>query len=221
MWNKRMWDSTKGRIVRLLRRRERTVDELAGELGLTDNAVRAQLGPLERDGVVRVAGTRKPAGAGKPAAVYQLPLETDALFSRAYAPMFTSLVTALADRLDGDELEAVLVDAGRRLAAAHPVAAGDARQRLDAATEVLRELGAEVDVIDLGGHVTLRGSACPLGVAVEKRHEVCTAMQAFLEAMLDQPLRRCCSYEERPRCCFETARLCLIRSPDAVAASGA
>jgi hypothetical protein len=28
-------------------------------------------------------------------------------------------------------------------------------------------------------------------------------MQAFLEAMLDQPLKRCCSYEERPRCCFE------------------
>lgn len=203
MWNKRLWDSTRGRIVSLLRRQQHTVDELADELGLTDNAVRAQLGPLERDGLVRVAGARKPPGAGKPAVLYDVPLDVDALFSQAYAPMFTSLVTTLAEQLDGPALTAVLVDAGRRLAAAYPAPTGDRQRRLQAAGGVMQQLGAQVDIMEGESGITLRGSSCPLGVAVERRHEVCVAMQAFLEAMLGEPLTRCCTYEDRPRCCFE------------------
>ena len=204
MWSKRVWESTRGRIVSLLRRRQRTVEELAAELGVTDNAVRAQLGVLERDGLVRVAGSRKPPAAGKPAVLYDVPAEADALFSRAYAPMFTSLVTTLAEQMDGPELTAVLVEAGKRLAAAYPTPAGDRERRLAAAGEVMQSLGAQVELIDNGDGVTLRGSSCPLAVAVEKRHEVCMAMQAFLEAMLAEPLVQCCEYEEKPRCCFKT-----------------
>jgi predicted ArsR family transcriptional regulator len=206
MWNKRIWDSTRGRIVSLLRRRQRTVEELAAELGVTDNAIRAQLGALERDGLVRAAGSRKPPAAGKPAILYDVPLEADALFSRAYAPMFTSLVTTLAEQMEGPALTAVLVEAGKRLASAYPSPAGDRERRLAAAGEVMQSLGAPVELMVDGDRVTLRGSSCPLAVAVEKRHEVCVAMQAFLEAMLGEPLTQCCEYEEKPRCCFKTGR---------------
>jgi predicted ArsR family transcriptional regulator len=207
MWSKRVWDSTRGRIVNLLRRRPQTVEELAAELGVTDNAVRAQLGALERDGLVRAAGSRKPPAAGKPAVLYDVPLEADALFSRAYAPMFTSLVTTLAEQMDGPELTELLVEAGKRLAAAYPVVAADRAHRLAAAAEVMQQLGAQVELIEGPDSITLRGSSCPLAVAVEKRHEVCIAMQAFLEAMLDQPLVQCCEYEERPRCCFRMGEM--------------
>jgi predicted ArsR family transcriptional regulator len=207
MWSKRVWESTRGRIVNLLRRRQHTVEELAAELGVTDNAVRAQLGALERDGLVRASGSRKPPAAGKPAVLYDVPLEADALFSRAYAPMFTSLVTTLAEQMDGPELTAVLVEAGKRLAAAYPAPIGDRERRLAAAGEVMQTLGAQVELIDNGNGVTLRGSSCPLAVAVEKRHEVCVAMQAFLEAMLNEPLLQCCEYEERPRCCFRMGEM--------------
>jgi predicted ArsR family transcriptional regulator len=47
------FESTRGRIVALLRRTGLTVDELAQELGLTANGVRAHLATLERDGIVR------------------------------------------------------------------------------------------------------------------------------------------------------------------------
>ena len=50
--DERFFASTRGQIVTLLRRALRTVDELAGELGLTDNAIRAHLAALERDGLV-------------------------------------------------------------------------------------------------------------------------------------------------------------------------
>src|SRR3712207_7925006 len=39
IWDKRFFESTRGRIVTLLRRSGRTVEELARALGLTDNGV--------------------------------------------------------------------------------------------------------------------------------------------------------------------------------------
>jgi predicted ArsR family transcriptional regulator len=55
----RFFGSTRGRLVRLLRGAARTVEELAAALALTDNAVRAHLATLERDGLVQQAGVRR------------------------------------------------------------------------------------------------------------------------------------------------------------------
>lgn len=54
--NQRFFASTRGRIVTLLRHSSHTVEELAEALDLTDNAVRAHLATLERDGVVQQRG---------------------------------------------------------------------------------------------------------------------------------------------------------------------
>src|ERR1043166_5634962 len=58
-WRERLFKSTRGRILDLLRTRDRTVNELAEELRLTDNAVRAHLASLERDRLVVHSGARK------------------------------------------------------------------------------------------------------------------------------------------------------------------
>jgi len=42
-WRERLFKSTRGKILELLRTRDRTVNELAKELRLTDNAVRDTL----------------------------------------------------------------------------------------------------------------------------------------------------------------------------------
>ena len=48
-WDQRFFESTRGRVVARLRRRRHTVEELAQELELTDNAIRAHLATLERE----------------------------------------------------------------------------------------------------------------------------------------------------------------------------
>ena len=58
--DQRFFSTTRGRVVQLLRRASRTVEELARALELTDNAVRAHLATLERDGLCGRAG----CGAG-------------------------------------------------------------------------------------------------------------------------------------------------------------
>jgi predicted ArsR family transcriptional regulator len=68
--DERFFASTRGQVTALLRQGERTVEELAQALVLTDNAVRAHLVTLERDGLVRQAGLRR--GLSKPAYAYAL-----------------------------------------------------------------------------------------------------------------------------------------------------
>ena len=57
--DKRFFESTRGQIVTILRASPCTVEELAGKLELTNNAVRAHLLTLERDGLVRQSGLRR------------------------------------------------------------------------------------------------------------------------------------------------------------------
>lgn len=81
-FDRRFFESTRGRIVTLLRGSDRTVEELSVELELTDNAVRAHLLTLERDGLVQQSGLRR--GPRKPHFIYALTPEADSLFPKAY-----------------------------------------------------------------------------------------------------------------------------------------
>ena len=107
--DRQFFESTRGRVVSLLRRVGLTVDELAKAVGLTNNGVRAHLATLERDGLVRQRGTVRPAsGGGKPAYVYELTPEAEALFPRAYEPVLGRLLDVLSDELGPQESEALL-----------------------------------------------------------------------------------------------------------------
>jgi predicted ArsR family transcriptional regulator len=52
-WDEKFFESMRGRMVTLLKRSGRTVEDLARVLGLTDNGIRAHLTVHERDGIVR------------------------------------------------------------------------------------------------------------------------------------------------------------------------
>jgi predicted ArsR family transcriptional regulator len=201
---KRFLETTRGQLVTLLRRGAQPVDALARSLGLTPNAVRAHLLTLERDGLVRQRGTRRGAGAGKPAILFELHPDAETMMSRAYAPVLRALLEELASTLSPDQLETLLDGLGRRLAADDfPSAGGTTRSRIEAAAEVLRSLGGLVEVGERNGVPVIRGFGCPLAVAVERRPEACRAVQALLRDVVGSDVRLCCSYEERPSCCFE------------------
>src|SRR5687767_4210493 len=95
--DKRFFASTRGRVTALLRHGDRTVEELAQPLGLTDNAVRAHLATLERDGLVRQAGLRR--GTSKPAYAYALTPAPERLFPKAYGTLLRMLLDVHSERL--------------------------------------------------------------------------------------------------------------------------
>lgn len=188
----------------LLRRSGRTVEELARELGLTDNGVRAHLATLERDGLVRQRGLlRRGRGGGKPAYVYELTAEAEELFPKAYEPVLRRLLDVLSERL-GPEAEALLRRVGRRMAGG-PVAAEGVRERLEVATEVLNELGGLAELEERDGGYVIRGYGCPLASVVKEHPEVCRMAESMVAELAGVPVRERCDRDQRPRCRFEVA----------------
>ena len=200
-WTRRFFAGTRGRIVTLLRRAARTVDELAASLELTDNAVRAQLAGMERDGLVRQRGERK--GTRKPAVEYELDPEAETALSRAYVPLVAALVRVLAGRLSRGDLKQLLREAGREAARALPRPSGDPAERVRAASGALDELGGLTDVETEDGRWAIRSAGCPLADLVGKRPETCVALAALVAELTQLPGRDTCNRGQRPACRFE------------------
>jgi predicted ArsR family transcriptional regulator len=198
----RFADSTRGRIVGLLRRGPKTVEELAGALELTDNAVRLHLGTLERDGIVVTRGVRREGSVGKPATEYEIALEAEPDFSDAYIPFLKSLLTTLGKKLPPAELKSVMRDAGKTLAASVDAKGGDVGEKTRRASQLLNSLGAVTTVEKRQGGYQIVGCSCPLAVAVNERAEVCLAMQSMLRDVIGVPVREECERGDRPRCHF-------------------
>ena len=203
-WDKRFFESTRGRILALLRRGSRTVEELASSVGVTDNAVRVHLAALEGDGVVRQRGVR-PSGpsGGKPAYAYEVHPEAERLFTRAYIPVLTQLVAVLGERMPPQELQALLREVGRRLAATKGPSSGDLRSRAEAAATVLTELGGVVDVEEGSRGLLLRGFSCPLADAVRAHPATCHAAQSLVTEVVGASVQERCERGDRPQCRFE------------------
>lgn len=204
-WYMRFLASTRGRLVALLRRDTRTVDEMATELHLTDNAVRAHLAALERDGYVRQSGVRHGVGAGKPAYAYELTPEAEQLFPKPYVTVLDMLLASLEGRLTRDEVEKLLRETGRRIASEYPHGTGESHERLEAATRALNQLGGLATLEEDGGTSTICGYDCPLASLVPDHPEVCHLAEAFVGEVAEAPVRERCQREGRPRCRFELA----------------
>jgi predicted ArsR family transcriptional regulator len=205
-WDAKFFESTRGQIVTLLRRANRTVEDLARALDLTDNGVRAHLAVLERDGIVRQRGSvRRSSGGGKPAYVYELTQEGEDLFPKAYEDTLRRLLDILSDQLGPQESEALLRSVGRRLAEEHSTRADGAHARLETAVEVLNELGGLTELEERDGAVVIRGYSCPLAGVTPDHPEVCRMAEALVAEVAGVPVHEHCDRGERPRCCFEIA----------------
>jgi predicted ArsR family transcriptional regulator len=176
-----------------LRRAGFTVDELARELGLTNNGVRAHLAILERDGIVRQSGVvRRESGGGKPAYVYELTPEAEGLFPKAYEPVLRRLLDVLSNQLEPEESEGLLRSAGRRLAEEHSTWADGAHARLESAVEALNELGGLAELEERDGAPVIRGYSCPLAGVTPEHPEVCRMAETLIAELAGVPVHEHC-----------------------------
>jgi predicted ArsR family transcriptional regulator len=201
--DRRFWASTRGRVILLLRRGSRTVNELAAALGLTDNAVRTHLTALERDGLVHASGTRP--GTRKPTVTYDLTPEAEQLFPKMYGPMLRHLLDVLAERLPAKKLGEVMRTVGHRVAANHrsDVTADDLHGRVAQAAGVLRSWGGMAEADEADGTPVIRCFDCPLAVVVAGHPEVCRLVETMLADLVHVRVRQRCQTEPVPRCYFE------------------
>ena len=200
--DKRFFESTRGQIVTILRGSPCTVDELAGQLNLTDNAVRAHLLTLERDGLVRQSGLRR--GPRKPHFTYVLTPEAERLFPKAYDALLNQLISVLKNRLNPSEIEDVLREVGRAVAADSPADQDDDFEtRVQSALKVLVAIGGAAEVERDEDKIVIVGNGCPLAAAVAVHPEVCHLAETLVSEIVKVPVEEHCDRQGTPKCRFE------------------
>lgn len=198
--DKRFFESTRGRIVTLLHGSHKTVNELADALGLSDNAVRAHLLTLERDGLVAQAGLVK--GFRKPHFVYELGDEARKLFPRAYDILFNRLLDVIKDGMSLDGVKAALAAVGRKLGKQNAVD-GTLDEKLSGTVELLKELGGAASVVRENGRIEIKSGSCPFAEAVAEHPEVCQVAESMIGEMVGTKVVERCDRTAEPKCCFE------------------
>jgi len=201
----RFFESTRGRIVTLLRGKTRTVNELAEELAMTDNAVRSHLLTLERDGLIRQGGVQR--GRRKPHYAYELTPEAEHLFPKSYDVLLNVFLSVIKERLAPDELGEVLREVGRKAAPDTVITlAGnsDISARVEKAAEVLEALGGAPRLEKEEDRIIIQSASCPFGAAVEVHPEVCRVAETLVAQITGGRVReKCDKTSVPPRCSFE------------------
>src|SRR6266511_1432631 len=182
----RFFESTRGRIVSLLRGKTRTVNELAEELEMTDNAVRAH---------------RKPHFA------YELTPEAEHLFPKSYDALLNVLLSVLKERLAPDQLGDVLREVGRKAAAGTTTIHdkdSDLSAKAEKAVNVLEALGGAPRLEKEEDKIIIQSASCPFATAVEAHPEVCCVAETLVAQITGGRVReRGNKTAVPPRCSFE------------------
>jgi predicted ArsR family transcriptional regulator len=201
----RQSETSRGRIVELLRAGGMTVDEIAAQLGLSHNAVRVQLTSMQRDGLVHHA--RSERRTTRPSHIFELTHDARQWLSKAYVPFLTHLVGSIAQRHAPKEVASLMRDVGRSLAdtlRARAVSSGPLASRVAAASITLNEeLGAVTRVEPVNEHFMIRGHGCPLTAVTVDHPAACLAVETFIAEITGCRVRECCNRQRPPQCCFE------------------
>lgn len=206
-WSGRFSASTRGRMIAIIRRTGRTVDELAQELDLTDNAIRGHLARLMEDGLVQQRGMRR--GTSKPAYLYKLTPQAERLFPRAYEEILTNLLEVIGQEMSPERVEEVLRTVGQRMAMQHPIPAdGDLHTRLAATIATLNQLGGLMELEDGDdGSFYICGYGCPLSSAVRNHPQMCKLMETMISKLIEAPVHERCERSESVSCWFEVSTI--------------
>jgi predicted ArsR family transcriptional regulator len=202
-WRQRILVSTRGKILALVRAESQTVNELAEALELTDNAVRAHLASLEKDGLIRQLGVR--SGFRKPHVVYGITDDAEYLFPKAYGPLLNHVLTVFGERFSPEQLRANLREVGRTAAQEYlkQVKGKSRDQRIKFALTVLETLGGDAVFQESEGKQFIRGNGCPFSAATAHHPEACLIAEALLSEIINVPVKERCDHGEGPRCFFE------------------
>lgn len=202
-WRTRLMASTRGKILDLLRPKDQTVNELAAALKLTDNAVRAHLLSLERDGLIHQSGTQP--GFRKPHVTYALTPEAEQIFPKSYGVLLDLILIVISRQLSPKELRAAMREVGRKIADNHldEIKGKSRKQRIDTALRILKDLGGAATFEESEGKHLIRGNGCPLAAATGRHPEACLIAESLLSQIIGAPVKEHCIHGAAPSCRFE------------------
>ena len=201
-----LFETTRGKLLLLLCQGPRTVNELMEALGVTDNAVRAQLANLQQAGLVSQVGLRP--GTRKPHADYELTPKARQLFPRAHEPVLLALVDVLRERLPGEQTRSLMREVARRLISTWvgQLRGQDPHQRAAELYGKLSCIAPGIDLVEEPNYFEVRACGCPLASVTATHPEVCDLLAGVLGDLLGTEVSERCDRKESPRCCFSITK---------------
>ena len=166
-----------------------TIRELGSTLGLTSTGIRQHLTVLERDGLVEAHEKR--GHVGRPALVYSLTEQGDALYPKQYDQFANLLLEEVREVAGADGVQTLLRRVATRLAEPHverlrtlPLA-----ERVSEATSVIQERGCLADSRSENGDWLIMQHTCPFPNVAKKNSSVCALDVEFIRQLVGADAR--------------------------------
>ncbi|HZW99883.1 MAG TPA: helix-turn-helix domain-containing protein [Trueperaceae bacterium] len=183
-------DTRRGVMLHLLRNREvgMTLDELAGIIGVSRNAIRQHITGLERDGLVKPIAVRRTGR--RPSRAYGLTELGGEHFPRQYDRLALSLLEAIDERLGAEAAEVVLDAMVEDLALAWLPELGllDADVRRERVLELMNDLGYHAGPAPDAG-TAIRAVNCVFHNVARRNRAVCRFDEKLLSRLLGDEVR--------------------------------
>ncbi|WP_047150499.1 helix-turn-helix transcriptional regulator [Aneurinibacillus tyrosinisolvens] len=187
--NKDKSSSTRNQILHLLKvKGPMTVGDMAGELGITEMAVRRHLNTLERDNLIQTRLLRQ--AMGRPTNVYSLSDEADHMFPKNYHDLTLEFLGDI-QKLQGAEMVEALFnlraqrqeDTYKTIVPEHT----DFEKKLEMLAKMQNEKGYMVEVKkdESTGKYFFVESNCPISNVAKEYVHACNCEKTLFEKVLD------------------------------------
>ena len=200
--------STRMEVLELLRRKGRlSAETIAGDLGLTTNAVRQHLTNLERDGLVISQPER--SGRGRPSHLFALTERADAVFPKRYGQLATMVLQEVQEMGGPDALDQIFERVATRHAGAieHDLRGLEFEEKMRRIVAWIGRAGtlAEQSESPEGVKVTIHN--CPFRNTALKFPQVCSITPQLISRLTGAAVSQSASIHRRdPYCSFVVQR---------------
>jgi predicted ArsR family transcriptional regulator len=201
--------STRQDILDYLRRhRQGCVKELKDLLGLTSTGIRQHLTILERDGLI--TGSEERGRVGRPALVYSLTEQGDALYPKKYGLLAIMLLEEVKAMAGSQGLQTLLRRVAVRFAEPYlgRMEGKSLPDRVEEVARIIEEEGCLVNTAFEDGNYLIHRYTCPFPNVARVHSGLCALDVEFVRRLIKADARlvscivrgdRSCTYRIRPR----------------------
>ena len=194
--------ATRQQIIDYLRRQGRaTVKDLDAHRSLTSTGVRQHLTVLEREGLVEAQEER--GRVGRPALVYRLTEQGDALYPKSYDELSNVLLEEVRELAGGQALQTLLRRVATRFADPYRERLENlsVSERVHEASRIIGERGCLSDCVQDGDDWLIRQYTCPFPKVAGKNSCVCSLDVEFIRQLVGADARLTTSLLRGDRAC--------------------
>lgn len=200
--------STRMEVLELLRRKGRlSAETIAGDLGLTTNAVRQHLTNLERDGLVVSQPER--SGRGRPSHQFALTERADAVFPKRYGQLATMVLQEVQEMGGPDALDEIFARVATRHAGAieHELKGLEFEEKMRRIVAWIGRAGTLAEQSETAEGVKVTIHNCPFRNTALKFPQVCSITPQLISRLTGAPVSQSESiHRHDPYCSFVVQR---------------